>query len=202
MSDDRKPKIELVSLSDPTDVFNDLAALRRESKLTVKRKTVLTNVVVGKPANNVFFRVSDDPEKMLENATILKHKEGSKETVYFVVPAMRGHPKLATRLIAVTIMLVCTWPGGNVQLWPVPMGTTFPAWRSAQQAAQIAQKTWVQISWSEERGDYIVETAEAINQAPIWPTDTFSQLLKGGFADRIIDNEDHEYVRRLRGLVE
>jgi hypothetical protein len=91
--------------------------------------------------------------------------------------------------------------GGNVLLWPVSMETTFAAWRSAQQAAQLAQKTWVQISWSEERGDYIVETAEGINQDPIWPTETFSQLLKIGFADRIIDNEDHEYVRRLRGLI-
>jgi hypothetical protein len=199
---EEKVELKLVASSDPSDVFNDLAALRRESKLTVKRKTVLTNVTVGKPANNVFFRVSDDPEKILENATILKHKEGSKEIFYFVVPAMRAHPKLEPRLQAVSIRLVTTWPGSNVQLWPVALSDSFPAWRSAQQAAQLAQQTWVQIAWNEERGDYNVETAENINQEPIWPTETFAQLLKVAFADRIIDNEDHEYVRRLRGLTE
>src|SRR5271165_2280900 len=108
---DEDVKLTLVAPRDPADIFNDLEALRRENKLTVKRKTVLTNVPVGKPTNNVFFRVSDDPKKMLENATILKHKEGSKEITYFVAPVMRGHPKLAPRLIAVSIMLISTWPG-------------------------------------------------------------------------------------------
>jgi hypothetical protein len=35
---------------------------------------------------------------------------------------------------------------------------------------------------------------------PAWPTESFEQLLKIAFADLIVDNEDHYYVRRLRGI--
>ena len=47
-----------------------------------------------------------------------------------------------------------------------------------------------------------VETAEKIDKEPTWPKESFEQLLKLGFADRIVDNEDHHYVRRLRGIVD
>lgn len=195
-------KLSVVAPRDPTDVFNDLAALRRESKLLVKRKTALINVTVDKPANNVYFRVSTDPNYILEDATIIKNKEGTRDTYYFVVPAMRSHPKLVQRLRPVTIRLVYTWPGGNLQLWPVPQLMTMAAWRSAKEAARLAEEGWVQIVWNDDRADYDVEPAEGIKLDPAWPTESFSQLLKIGFAGNIVDSEDHEYVRRLRGLVD
>jgi hypothetical protein len=47
----------------------------------------------------------------------------------------------------------------------------------------------------------VIEIAEGIEHQPNWPPDkTFNEILKLGFADKIIDNEDHEYVRQLRGL--
>jgi hypothetical protein len=53
------PKLELVSSDsgehEPTNIFNDLASLRKQSKLTVQRKLVLVNVPIDKPANNVHF---------------------------------------------------------------------------------------------------------------------------------------------------
>jgi hypothetical protein len=200
MMTEERAKLELVAPRDSSDIFNDLAALRRESKLTVKRKTILTNVTVDKPANNVYFRVSTNPDYILEDATVLKDKE--EGTYYFVPPAMRGHPKLARRLRPVTIRVLSTWPGAGLQLWPVPVQTTMAAWRSAQKAAEAAEQTWVQIVWNDERGDYDVETAENIKQDPVWPTESFSQLLKIGFAGNILDNEDHDYVKRLRGVVD
>ena len=36
-----KPDLKVVSNKDPAAIFDDLATLRKESKLTVKRKTVL-----------------------------------------------------------------------------------------------------------------------------------------------------------------
>ena len=35
---DEKPKLEIVPKGDPTDVFNNLEALRKQSKITVQRK--------------------------------------------------------------------------------------------------------------------------------------------------------------------
>jgi hypothetical protein len=203
----KKPDLKVVPNKDPSAIFDDLAALREASKLTVKRKTVLVNVPVGKPPSNVYFHVH--PTSKLENATVIKEKEGTRDVYFYIVPAMRGHPKLAPRLRQVTIMLVCTWPGNGFLLWPVPENLIFPSWKSEQTAADLAQKKdkngkdlWVQMVWDPDKSDYNIETAENIEIEPTWPKEDFAQLLKTGFADCIVDNEDHYYVRRLRGITD
>jgi hypothetical protein len=58
--------------AEPTDIFKDLDALREKSKITVKRKTVLINVGVGRPANNVYFRtlqIRTKPRPIFNNMT-------------------------------------------------------------------------------------------------------------------------------------
>lgn len=187
----------------PTSIFDDLHTLRKQSKLTVVRKTVLVNVAVERPASNVYFRVNPDPEMQLD-ATVLVDSEGAKKVIYFVPPAMRSHPKLAPRLRQVTIAVVTTWPAGNILLWPVPIlgDSTLAAWRSARVAFELAQNKWTQMVWKTERADYDVEPAENIDKDPTWPNKTFQELLKIGFSDKVTDNEDHPYVRRLRGILD
>ena len=101
---DKQAKLEVVgepAKIDPTDVFNDLAALRKASKLTVQRKSVLVNVAVDRPANNVYFRCH--PDLLLDDATVLRDDEGTSRTFYYVVPAMRAHPQLVPHLRPVTL---------------------------------------------------------------------------------------------------
>jgi hypothetical protein len=43
----KKPDLKVVPNKDPSAIFDDLAALREASKLTVKRKTVLVNAPVA-----------------------------------------------------------------------------------------------------------------------------------------------------------
>src|SRR3954453_14851868 len=104
MSDEsvRKSKIELVGPTapttevgepNPTSIFDDLASLRKQSKLTVKRKSILVNVTVDKPPSNEYFRVNPDPEMMLD-ATVLRNTEGTSKIFYYVPPPMREHPKI------------------------------------------------------------------------------------------------------------
>jgi hypothetical protein len=201
MADDaKKPDLKVVPDKDPSAIFNDLATLRKESKLTVKRKTVLVNVPVGKPPSSVHFRTH--PTFRLENATVIKDTVGTRDVWYYIVPAMRGHPKLAPRLRPVTIMLTCTWPGNGFLLWPVPEKTNFKAWKSENAAANQARTDWMSMVWNEERSDFDVEKAEGINVEPTWPKESFEELLKIGFADIIVDNEDHYFVRRLRGIID
>jgi hypothetical protein len=207
MSDETKPKpkFEIVGEQpkgdNPSSVFDDLEGLRNASKLTIKRKTVLINVTVDRPANNTYFQAHS---KHQLDATILR--EGDTRTYYFVVPVMRAHPKLMPRLRRVTLALICTWPGNVPIIWPVPIVSDgqreFKAWKSSRVALDLSHTQWVQIVWNEEAGDYDVETAENIDQKPVWPEKTFEELLKLAFDGKIIDNENHPYVRRLRGLVE
>ena len=70
-----------------------------------------------------------------------------------------------------TIALVYIWPGGTIQLWPVPIigDSTLASWKSTRAAFELAQESWTQIVWNAERNDYDVETAEGIGTEPIWP---------------------------------
>jgi len=55
MSDEPAPKpdLKIVPNRDPAAIFDDLAALRKASKLTVKRRTILVNVPVDKPSKDL-----------------------------------------------------------------------------------------------------------------------------------------------------
>lgn len=118
-----------------TDIFNDLDALREQSKLTVRRRSVLTNVFVVKhPANSKHFRVHPDKETTL-NATVIFD---DNQNCYYVTPGMRTHPKLITRLRYVTLYLAVLWPDQQPVIWPVPVaredGKDLAVWRSIYRA--------------------------------------------------------------------
>jgi hypothetical protein len=204
MTDDLvKPKIKLVTARNPTDIFDDLQSLRKKSLLKVKRRTVLINISVGKPSSDVFFRTFTDPELILDNVTVIRDDDGVRKTFYFVAPDMRDHPKLASRLRFVTLMVTYTWPAGEFRLWPVPgADRDVRSWRSEREAAALAQTCWVQMAWNDSRGDFDVETAENIDREPTRPDMTMSSMLKIAFTDRVIDDEDHPFVRRLRGMLD
>jgi hypothetical protein len=199
-----KARFELVSenLSPKVSgsIFDDLAALRKTPKLAIKRTSVLVNVEVGTPSKDVHFRAH--PEWALDDQYVVKDDHG---TFYFVPYDMRSHPKLVKRLRLVTIAVVAIWPADTVQIWPVPVlgqqkRDDHKAWKSARNAYELSKEQWVQLAWNEAKGDYDVEVAERITATPNWPDKTFEELLKLGFAEKILDSEDHDYVRQLRGL--
>ena len=185
----------------PDSIFDDIETLRKSATLKVTRRVVTTNVVVGKPKNNVFFRCHPDPEMSLD-ASVLIGAEGSDD-FYFVVPSMLNHHVILPRLRKVTIAVVYGWPGGNVSLWPVPNveETRIACWKSARDAFEMSKREWVQLCWNADRRDYDVAVAEGINTEPVWPADLdISKLLKVGFADKIVSSPEHPYVMQLRGL--
>ena len=140
----------------------------------------------------------------MEDCTVLRDNEGTSRAFYFVVPGMRTHPKLMPRLRRVTLVLTCAWPSNNILIWPVPIlgERDFPAWKSARAAYELARDQWVQMVWAEDRNDYLIETAEGITHEPTWPEKSFNELLKLAFDGKVIDSEEHPYVRRLRGLLD
>ena len=184
---------------EPTSVFNNLDSLRKAQALVVKRKVVTVNVEVGKPPNHVHFRVH--PEWQLDQATIIR--DSDERVTYYVVPNMRHHLKLRPRLRLVTLAVVCLWPGNSLMIWPVPIieVKTLKVWKSERRAFELAHTEWMQITWDDGDRDYKVEPAEGIHHQPLFPPDkTFEQLLTLAFEGRVIDNEEHPYVRQLRGL--
>src|SRR6516165_10039146 len=76
----------------PSDIFNDLEALREQSKMTVRRRSVLVNVFVVKhPANNKYFRCH--PEKRMSlDATVI----WDDRACYYVIagPVVPDHSRI------------------------------------------------------------------------------------------------------------
>jgi hypothetical protein len=188
----------------PADVFKDLAALRKASLITVKRRVVLPAIkVIDKPSPSLYFRVNPDPEMQLD-CTLVVDEEGARKKFYFITPSMRSHPRLAARLRPYTLRVVIS-QSGVIMLWPVPItkgGRDLPVWQSYRKAAEMAQTEWISMVWSDEHRDYIITSAEGEIPEPVWPERTLSEFLIEGFADAVIDNEEHPYVRKVRGLVD
>ena len=116
---------------------------------------------------------------------------------------MLNHHVVLPRLRKVTIAVVYTWPGGVISLWPVPDAgeTRIACWKSAHVAFERSKDEWVQMIWNGDKRDYDVVTAEGINTEPLWPDDlVLGNLLKLGFAEKIINTPEHPYVLQLRGL--
>jgi hypothetical protein len=186
--------------TEPTDVFNDLEALRKTSALSVTKRELLTVVPVDRPPSDGYFRVNEEPEMRLE-ATIYRERDGKDRAVYFVLPGMRDHHLLVSRIRRVLLVCTYSWPSRQIGLWPVPIDDTGwgnPWWASAWAAYETALKSWVQMSAGENQ--YTVYSAEGTLPDPVWPDKSLSELLKIGFRDRIINHDDTPIMRRLRGL--
>jgi len=195
--------LKVVPPPEPESVFDDIDALRKVATLKVSRKVIPVNVAVRKPPNNVYFRVHPDPAWSLEASVLIG--DGGSDDFYFVVPHMLNHHVILPRLRKVIIATVSTWPGGAISLWPVPNveETRITCWKSARAAYGLAKEDWVQLCWNNDTRDYDVAIAENIKIAPTWPTDkTLRDLLRLGFADKIIASSEHPYVKQLRGIAD
>ncbi len=186
--------------NDPTDIFNDIEALRKQARPPISKHELLTVITVGRPSPDGYFRVHPDPEMTLP-AMLFRLKDDKDGTVYFVPGEMQTHPMLIRRLREVLFVVTYTWPQRQIGLWPVPLGTEGPGvpwWESARAACEIAKTKWTQMSLGE--GCYRVSVAEGDLPEPEWPKRSLKELLKAGLRDKIIADEDHPVMRRLRGL--
>jgi hypothetical protein len=204
MSDEpvQKPDLKVVPAS-PESVFDDIEALRKTATLKVSRRVVPVNVAVRRPPNNVYFRCHSSPAMSLDVSIIIG--DGGSDDFYFVTPHMLNHHTMLPRLRRVTIATVYSWPGGAISLWPVPIveETRIACWKSARAAYELSKERWVQLCWNADTRDYDVVVAEGIKTEPNWPTDrSLADLLRLGFADKIISTPEHPYVMRLRGLTD
>jgi hypothetical protein len=226
MSEEKKPDhLKLVTDStSPEDIFNDVEALRRIAEHKVQRKVVQVNMTVMKvPPNNQHFQCQPDPAQRIDAYVVFDKDE---RDIHYVAPSMQNHSLLVPRMRRVTIATTCLWPSMQVGLWTVP----FPAsgkgstkcWKTARTAFEIAAgladeriirgefpgitvrgPQWVQLCWNDDNKDYDMSVGEGINASPIWPEGLkLSNSLKLAFRDKTIVNDDHPYMRQLRGLTD
>ena len=72
-------------------------------------------------------------------------------------------------------------------------------YRSALEAADLAQSKWLRVAANMSLGAYEVYEAVSKLPEPEWPSVTFTEILKIAFRERFITDLNHPVVRRLRG---
>ncbi|WP_143198242.1 hypothetical protein [Bradyrhizobium sp. AS23.2] len=185
----------------PQSIFSDLDKLRLSIGSTVFGGTteILSKVAVRKPQKQEFVRVHPDEGMMLATAV---YEDKQEREFYFVAPnmmsAMLGETTPVILVTAINRQKVSF-------LWPIKVAndnSSGNAWQdSAQQGCEVAKKTWVRLVADMSLGAYRIWAAQGDLSEPEWRPEPLNELLEIAFRGRVIENDDHPVVRRLRGLI-
>jgi hypothetical protein len=181
------------------DGFN-LESLRLDqSFIETSVKKLLLTVPVRRPSNQDFIRVNPNPAYRANLAIVELRDE--RETYLLAPTIARGLPgefAMATIYTAVNRQGACfLWP---VKL-PQPDGRVIEWHRAAAEAAEIAMTRWVRIKANMSIGAYDVIAATGVIPDPVWPEETFEQLLRIAFRSYFVNSFDHPLVKRLTGAI-
>ena len=179
-------------------VFDDLDALRIVDPATLSGDIeLLAHIAVRRPKKDEYFRVNPDPELQL---TALVWTDPDEGEVFLVTPSARDIMADSGRIV--TLVLCQSRQGVNF-LWPVNTDSRQGGgrgWAQSARAAMLTARTsWIKIRGDRAAGGYQVFQAAEQHGDPTWPDLPFSELLKIGFRDRLIESADHPVHRRLQG---
>ena len=164
-------------------------------------RKLLTVVPVRKPPAQSFVYVHPDQSYRMDVAMI----ELKEDREYFLVdPAVLPGVFAETKPFT---LVTYALRGNAVCIWPIRLpgedGKDHGAWESSRDAATRYAGQWIRCQWNAQLGAYDIFEATGELAAPEWPSATFPELLEIAFgkSKRIIDNEDHIVIRKLRGDV-
>jgi hypothetical protein len=185
--------------ADPFDVAS--LRLSQDFASAVGVKTLLKTVPVKKPSKEWFVQTHRNSAYQMSTA-VLELKE-DRET-YLVSPAL--WPMLADEKTFSPRLLVTAINRQKVLfLWPIRLPDSdgkLDDWsRSAMDAADEAKSRWVRVTSNMSLGAYEVAVASGQVAEPVWPDNTFQEIIKIGFRDKMISDWDHPVLKRLRGEV-
>ena len=181
--------------------LTDLEALRLPANYgaTLGVKKLLTNVFVGKPKRDTFFRTHTSAD-MTFSTMILENKEARES--YVVVPSVAQQ---ISELVRPVMLYAAIDRQNNVFLIPVPLpgesGTRHPWHESLAQAVEYAMGKWIRIAANMRGGGYDISEAQAVLSEPEWPEQDIKALVEIAFRGKIITSLDHPVVQALLGRV-
>jgi hypothetical protein len=183
----------------PDDPF-DLDNLRLDQSFTETAgvKKLLRTVPVHKPRPQDFVRVRSE-DIYRGNFPVIELKDDREQYVV----GRNLVSELVGELVSVTLFTTINRQG-TLFLWPVrlpgPDGKEMEWWRSAREAAELAMTKWVRVKANMDLGAYEMYEASGAMSEPDWPEETFQELIRIAFKDRLITTLDHPVIKRLRGL--
>jgi hypothetical protein len=185
-----------VNLSGNASVINQLR-LPADFTKNFGTKKILTNVPVGRPSKEKFFRVHPDLEMTIE-VVILELKDLGE--TYVVAPDVAD---ILGSLVRRVRLYLAVDRSANPMLIPVPLpdsdGNQNKWHASLEQALVHAKKDWIRISANKSLGSYDVHQAIGRLADPVWPELNLDQLVEIAFRDRIVFDENHPIVHTVLG---
>jgi hypothetical protein len=184
------------------DPFN-LKALREPQTLVQVRDRRLAVPVRRKPNRLDFVRVHPSPDYRVTMPIFkMRSEAGGDEEMYFVHPSQQGAMQDEFRMHTIYTAVNLR---GSVFLWCVPLpiddGREPNNWLvTNRESAELAIQRWVRVASDMGAGAYRIVEYEGPPVEPVWPQESFLELLKLAFKNRMIDRPDHPIILRLRGL--
>jgi hypothetical protein len=183
----------------PADIFSNIEALRLspDAASVVGTSQVLSHIPVRKPNRHEFFRTRPDEDFWFDTGV---YEDKEERETFFVTPRMRE--ALVGEIKPVLLVPTITRQG-VLLLWPLklPVEGRHNAWmETAREAAELAKTQWIRLAADMGLGSYRIYQAEGELSEPEWPDKPPPEIMRIAFKGRIVDNENHPVVRRLRGL--
>ncbi len=183
------------------DDFNlDALRLKQDFNEALGVQKILTHVPVRKPIKTSFIRVHPGEDYKLD-VGIIELKE-TQET-FLIMPAMMQEPGVY-ELVQPARLVTYINRQNIVSLWPLKLerdGKLNPWHGAALDAARLAEEQWISIRADMSLGAYQIFAATAELPEPVWPEQTFSELVRIGFKGMIVDNPEHPLIQQLTGAV-
>jgi hypothetical protein len=165
---------------------------------------LLTTIPVEKPGDQEFIRVHPDEAYRHVAALITHHDERGAR--YLIHPTFA--PEIGNINFHLERLYLYTSRQGKLAFWPikVPKDNRENTWlESAVAAAEAAMEEWVCIASNQQSKMYITSKAMGEFPDPDWPAITHGksvyQLLAIAFKERLIEDETHPVIQKLRGLI-
>jgi hypothetical protein len=161
------------------------------------RRTSVT-VQVQRPNRQHWVYVHPDPKWRM---CVVLYEDRENQSVYAVLPGLE--PEMLNDVTRKWLVTYGT-RHGTTNLWPIKMPDETGALDSYNSSAltivnEHAGK-WLRVLSSRAASAYeIVETSIQL-PPPEWPADGLTGLITRAFKGRVIDNINHQVLRRLRGL--
>lgn len=168
--------------------------LSQDYDTLVDLKQVITEVTIGKPNRQTFFRVHPDWKALYP---ILEFKAAMKSEFYIVAQkaAIEIEDEVHPRLLVPVITR-----DGLLYIWPLRISNgdrLDNAAASSLAAMQVAKKQWIKLVW---RGhSFTTYAAKKDLPDPEWPEISFDDMLEIAFKDRVIGSSDHAVIKVLTG---
>jgi hypothetical protein len=181
-----------------TGQIDDIESLRLDPSTLKAAQKLWTTVPIKRPNRQEFIRVHPDEDKRLLAALITLEED--RET-FLVLPTFVQ--QVDPQMYAIHTLFLAVNRSKTPFLWPVKtpgQSGKISNWHlSALDGAEAAMKCWVRVSSNKDLGAYeIVEAKHQVGE-PEWPKKSFLEIINIAFRNRIISDQDHPLMKKLRG---